>query len=122
MDSIIGNSRRPDLTFYRSGRIDITSHVARAIGLQDGDVIDIGRQGKEFYLYVRIKKEKAIGKHLGQCHSSKPNSHNFRTYSKAICHSLLGDTYGERLCLSVGHPEDIEGIGIAIPIITRQIL
>ena len=45
-------TRRPDITFYRNGRIDITASVAERLSLRAGDVIDIARGKEEYYLYV----------------------------------------------------------------------
>lgn len=122
MKSIIGNSRRADIVFYRNGRIDITSSLAKQLQLQAGDVIDIGCAGKEYYLYVRTKSKDVVGRHRGQCYPSKHNSHNFRTYCKPLCDFFFEGLEYDKLNLATGEPEVTDTNGIAIPIITRQIL
>ena len=39
--SILGNTRRADISFWTSGKIDIASRVVRALRMEPGDVIDI---------------------------------------------------------------------------------
>ncbi len=56
--SILGNTRRADISFYSSGKIDITSRIANALGMVDGDVIDIMMWKGEFYLYVSLWKRR----------------------------------------------------------------
>ena len=76
-------TRRPDITFYRNGRIDITASVAERLSLRAGDVIDIARGKEEYYLYVRLRRsDGAVGRHEAQCYPSKSGTRNFRAYSK----------------------------------------
>ena len=92
MQSLLGNSRKPDITFYSSGRIDITSRLSKRLGIESGDVIDILFDGYEFYLYVREKGSTIIGKHEAQCHPTSPRCRrcrNFRVYSRRICERIL---------------------------------
>ena len=39
MASLLGNTRRPDISFYKNGRIDIASRVVRMLDIQEGDWI-----------------------------------------------------------------------------------
>lgn len=55
MESILGNTRKADIVFYSSGRIDITSHIAKQLHLSRGDVLDIMSENGELYLYVRYR-------------------------------------------------------------------
>ena len=50
MESILGNTRKADIVFYSSGRIDITSHIAKQLHLSRGDVLDIMSENGESYL------------------------------------------------------------------------
>lgn len=121
-ESLLGNTRKPDVSFFKNGRIDITSRVARALDLADGDVVDVVRCGSEMYLYVRWRSEDIAGKHTAQCHLTKSGKdcHNFRAFSVKLCRAIL------RCCadvsvvrLAAGDKVVIEGIGTAIPLITR---
>lgn len=49
MQSILGNTRKADITFYASGRIDISARVAKHLQLSRGDVLDIMIDQDEFY-------------------------------------------------------------------------
>jgi len=89
MVSLLGNSRRPDISFYRDGHINITARVAKQLQLQAGDVIDIAYHLGEYYLYVRAKGEQLIGKHKAQCYPTKQGSHNFRCHSSKLCQSIM---------------------------------
>ncbi|MCQ2166391.1 MAG: hypothetical protein MJY49_03030 [Bacteroidales bacterium] len=97
MESLLGhNTRRPDITFYRSGRIDITARIANIIGLRDGDVIDIGREDGEYYLYRLHKAGQTIGRHEAQCMSTHKGrlhpSRNLRAFSKRLTDCILSMT------------------------------
>ncbi len=119
MESILGNTRRPDVTFYGSGRIDITSRVAKLLLLHDGDVIDVGKQGGEFYLYVRMRSAGVVGKHEGRIFASKRNTRNFRAYSKRLCRAILDECGAQEARLPVGATVELPATGIAVPLITR---
>ena len=93
MKSLLGNrSRRADITFYRNGRIDITSRIAKALDIRDGDVIDIGYESGEYYLYCSSKAP-LIGRHEAQCRSTHKGrlhpSNNLRAHSKRITDAML---------------------------------
>lgn len=117
MESILGNSRRPDVTFYRDGRIDITSRVARMLQLTEGDVVDIGIHQDEYYLYVRTRGKDVVGKHSAQCFASKKNSCNYRAYCRKICAAILGSSEIARV--PAGDAVELPQIGIAVPLIIR---
>lgn len=123
MVSLLGNTRRPDISFYRDGRIDITSRVARSLELCDGDVIDVMKHKSEFYLYVRYRNYEILGKHEAQCHSTKRHSNHFRAHSVRLCSAILRecDTSHAAL-LPAGETVILDGIGPAITLITHSIL
>lgn len=89
MQQIITISRRPDITFYPDGRIDITARIARALNLQHGDVIDIAINGTERYIYVRRRADKVNGRHCATVYATKHGSNNFRCYSRQLCQAML---------------------------------
>ena len=62
MQSILGNTRKADIVFYASGRIDITSHTATQLRLSRGDVLDIMDEKGELYLYVKYRVPNKIGR------------------------------------------------------------
>jgi hypothetical protein len=117
--SILNSSRKPDITFYSNGRIDITARVAAILQIEAGDVLDIETNGVDYYLYVRRKAGTYIGSHVATAHRTKGCSNNFRAYSKTLASAILNSIQGQpsmaRLC--AGQP--ISDNGIKIPIITR---
>lgn len=128
MISIIGNSRRPDIVFYRDGRIDIMAYVSRILSLHDGDIIDICVEGIERMLYVKQKYNELRGRHEAQCHPTKPGSRNFRCYSKKLASFIIAEcnTFAqlnkhlpcENASLKCGEPQLVEGT-VYIPVICR---
>ena len=93
MQSLLGNSsRKPDISFYRSGRIDITSKLSKRLDLEAGDVIDIGFDGMEYYLYVMAKGANIIGRHEAVCRPTNPECprcRNLRAYSRRLCERII---------------------------------
>lgn len=130
--SILGNTRRADISFYSSGKIDITSRIANALGMVDGDVIDIMTWKGEFYLYISIQAADICGRHETQCHPSKRGSRHFRTWCRRLCSAILSECgvniagslpCKETSCVSfaAGDALDVNGHK-AVPIITRNII
>lgn len=123
MTSILGNTRRADIKFHHSGRIDITAGIARQLSLRKGDVLDIVIHRGEYYLVVRLKAELAIGRHEAQCFPTNIKAKHcdtLRAYSKRLCEAILRVTGGAEAHLPAGLPEAIEPYGTAIPLITRN--
>lgn len=92
MKSILPNSRKHDLAFHASGRIDISAHVARKLSLSPGDVIDIAQEGGEWYLYVKLRSGSYTGRHDGRVWATANGKGTFRTWSKALTHFVLAAT------------------------------
>jgi len=123
MTSILERTRRPDVTFYRDGRIDITAHAAIELGLKAGDVIDIARDGMEYYMYVSHKAEEVTGRHEAQVYPTskcKRVCHNFRAHSVRLCREVLRlNGAKERARLITGKAIETAETGRALPIIIR---
>ena len=118
---IICGTRRNDITFHRDGRIDITAHVAKALDLHGGDVINIAEVGDRFterYLYVARRGGETTGRHSGTCRPVKNNGNYLRTHCRQLTSYALRKS-GEALSVSyrVGSAEEVSGLGIALPII-----
>ena len=78
MQSILGNTRKADITFYASGRIDISARVAKHLQLSRGDVLDIMIDQDEFYLYVRLRS---------------PNGRHEAWYSQQIRQEIISELH-----------------------------
>ena len=120
MESLIGNTRRPDITFYKNGRIDLTSRVVKMLNISNGDVIDIGVCSGEYMLYVKYRNSQIVGNHEARCYASKRNSNNFRAYSKKLCDAILNICNASKAQLASGVAVEIDSLGMAIPLITRN--
>lgn len=64
MQSILGNTRKADITFHDNGRINISARVSKLLELSHGDVIDIMDGQGEIYLYVKHRVP-VVGRHEG---------------------------------------------------------
>lgn len=89
MKSILPNSRKHDISFHASGKIDISAYIARKFSLAPGDVIDIAQEGGEWYLYVKLRAGSYAGRHNGRVWATSNGHGTFRTYSKSITDAVL---------------------------------
>lgn len=123
MQSLLGNTtRKPDIVFHYSGKIDITSHVAKSLNLQHGDVIDIMLTDGEYYLYIRHRAP-AVGRHQGMVFRTNNKGNHFRAWSKMLCNAILKECHTTgKAKLYTGEPLQDNQYGIMLPIITKMIL
>lgn len=89
MKSILPNSRRHDISFHASGKIDISAYIARKLSLAPGDVIDIAQENGEWYLYVKLRSGSYAGRHDGRVWPTTHGKGTFRTWSKALTNAVL---------------------------------
>lgn len=123
MESILGNTRRPEVIFYASGRIDITSNIASRLRLCAGDVIDILTDGEEFYLYVKHRAPVVVGKHEGAIYYSNRHGKHCRTSSVRLCREMIKVCNADGIArLSAGETVTDEDGRELIPIITKHLL
>ncbi|MBR4388741.1 MAG: hypothetical protein IKT00_06145 [Prevotella sp.] len=96
MKSVLENSRKSDITFWRDGHIDICARVSRALDLREGDVIDIAIDegfAREYYLYAKKKREGRNGRHKATCRAVNGNrSRYMRVNSKQLTRFVLHTT------------------------------
>ena len=118
--SILGNTRRSDISFSPNGKIDISSRIVKALGMEKGDVIDIMVDGREYYLYILIRASVVFGRHEARCYPTQRGSRHFRTYSRRLCTAVLqASGISGTACFAVGEVVEINGRK-TIPIITRK--
>lgn len=120
MVSLIKNTRRPDITFFRDGRILITARIARLLNLATGDVINIAIHDNEYLLFA---KHNVIGRHEAQCYPTKRGSHNFCANSIRLSRALLDacNIPDQKASFMMGEPATIDN-QYCIPIITGRLL
>lgn len=122
MKSLVEINKLPDISFYPNGRIDITARLAKMLNLQCGDVIDISREGGEYYLHKRFQDFKPIGRHAACCyatHRYKNTCNNLRVYYKPLTDHILALVGADVARLAVGEPVNVNGI-LAVPIIYKR--
>lgn len=104
MKSILPNSRKHDISFHPSGKIDISAHIARSLSLAPGDVIDIVCESGELYLYVKLRAGNYAGRHDGRVWATAHGKGTFRTWSKAMTTAVLrGGRCQRAAALSLRH-------------------
>lgn len=124
MQNILSHNRRPDLTFHKSGRIDISSRVVGLLILHPGDVISIAKERDGFFLYIVARQEEipAHFSYSGRCFSANKSASSLRTQSCRLCNEILRASRRENVVkLPVGDVVETS-IGRAVPIITQNAL
>lgn len=126
MKSILGNTRKADITFNSNGRINISARVSKSLNLRHGDVIDIMEDQCETYLYVKYHAP-IVGKHEGMVFRSNKGGNHCVASSITLCRYIIqlcvseqSKTNKVRLCC--GEPITLQNYGIVIPIIMKHIL
>lgn len=122
MESLIGNTRKPDLTFFRNGQINITARIAKCLSLSEGDIVDILKSDRELYFYVKSRNGDIVGQHSGRCRSTRPKKgyRNFRVNCKRLTDAIFRECNGRDVVqLAAGDLIEIDHIGKALPLITR---
>lgn len=122
MQSILGNTRKADITFHRGGRINISARVSKLLNLTHGDVIDIMEGQGETYLYV--KSRSPLGRHEGMVFRSNKNGNHCVASSIKLCRFIFGKCNGggDKVRLCCGSPVELGIYGTALPIIIKYIL
>ena len=117
MIRLLENTRRPDITFNRNGRIFISARVARLLSLSPGDALNIALHDNEYLLYVT---HKPFGRHEAQCYPTKQGSHNFCANSARLARALMDacNISTPRVAFMIGQQITIQET-VYCPIITR---
>ena len=125
IETVLGSTRRPDISFYRKrAKIDIYSRISKMLNLSEGDVVDIARDKGEYFIYRRHKSG-VMGKHRGVLKKPHNVSVSFlRVYSRPLCEAIFCASSKfegmDVLKLPAGEPVELEGLGTAVPLITRN--
>lgn len=122
MTSLLGRTRKHDITFHQSGKISISKRIISLLQLHEGDVIDVMHHQGEYYLYVK-RKETIAGANRVTIRKAKENHNHFRAYSTTLTSAMrkaCGATGDARLC--TGNLVALPNIGNVVPIITKYTL
>lgn len=88
MIKLLEQTRRPDISFSRNGKIRITARVARVLSLRPGDILNIVVSNGEYLLYATHFTNK-IGRHEAQCYPTKKGSENYCANSVRLCRAMF---------------------------------
>lgn len=122
MQSILGNTRKADITFHSSGRICISARVSKLLSLAHGDVIDIIEDRGEAYLRVKHKAP-VMGRHEAMVFRSNKNGFHSVASSKKLCRYIMQKCdVNNTVRLSCGNAKELAHYGTVLPIITKLIL
>lgn len=88
MIKLLQQTRRPDITFCRNGRIYITARVSRILSLAPGDSINIAYDNGEYLLFA-VRHPAGIGRHIARCFPSKKGGNNLSASSVKLCRIVL---------------------------------
>lgn len=128
MTTVLQQPRKHDISFYKNGRIDITAGIAKQLGLQRGDMIDISTGGWKCYLYVKKRAEQVQGRNEAIVSpTNKGKTNNFRTYSKTLTDFIFQEceswqnvpNKSDVLRLFARKPVSTE-YGVSIPLVTHH--
>lgn len=119
MQSILGKTRKADISFHRSGRINISARVSKSLGLTHGDVVDIMEDQGEIYLYVK-HRALVVGRHEGRVFRSNKSGHHYVASSITLCRYIMSRCGGgDKVRLCCGTPVELQHYGTAFPIIIK---
>lgn len=119
MLSILRHTRKPDIVFYKTGRIEVARRLARILGIRKGDVLNLIQENDRYYLYLSSLAVWSNGTHEAACAPSAPGSRHFRAHSVALARAAARWA-GAEGCAKVGayagDPLLSEIYGVYVPI------
>ena len=125
MESVLGITRKVDITFHRGGRINISAHASRLLSLTHGDVIDMYVAGGELYLFVKYRSP-VVGRHEGMVFRSNKNGNHCVASSIRLCRFMFSfcevTDSTDKLRLCVGETEQKRLYGTVLPILYKRLL
>ena len=122
MKSILGPTKRHQIVFYRSGRIDISALVVRTLQLAAGDVVDcVVDDDENIYLYKKYSGSEVVGRHEATTYRDSFNSSCLRCNSVRLTQHIL-DLCSASACakLAIGTTADIPPYGKCLNIIISR--
>lgn len=120
MIRILEHTRRPDITFYRSGRILISARIVILLGLSSGDCVNIASDRGELLIFPVHLPDGCDGRYAARCKPTNKGSRTFFANSVKICSAMLqyAPPQASRIAFPCGQPLYVNDI-VHIPIITK---
>ena len=115
-------SRRVDIYFRRNGRVDIMASVVKALGIVDGDVVNVlSSSSGEYYFYVahRAVDRSSNSRYRNAVHcvtSSRRKGvqrNNMRFNNIELTRRINSVTGSAESWLFVGQPRDLSSFGVS---------
>lgn len=88
MTNLLELPRRPDITFSRRGLITISAGVAKTLGIQPGDAINVAVDNGDFLLFVAAGAD-CRGRRPATCYPVNKGCRHFRANSVALCRAMF---------------------------------
>lgn len=110
-NSILGRTRRPDITFSRQGRVELSARLSKLLSLAPRDVVDILHDNRNGECYIYCKHRSNGACHEAQVFPTNHNGNHFRLHSVKLCRAVfsLFPTYKDYK-LSLPTAEEITNI------------
>ncbi len=88
-NSILGHTRRPDITFSRQGKVELSARLSRLLNLMPHDVVDILQDDRTGDCYVYCKHRSNGTRHDAQVFPTNRYGNHFRLHSKKLCRAVF---------------------------------
>ena len=117
------STRKVDVTFHESGRIDLSARVCRCLSIASGDIIDVwmDMDSRELYLYVakrRDERHNTMASYRNEVKECKRGCKYLRVQSKQITGFVNRLTHSRKSGLFVGNPTTVQHLGrLGVPLI-----
>lgn len=123
MENLVSTLRKHDLTVYRTGRIDISAHLASLLSLSPGDSINVAKDGNEFYIYVAHRASSSNRQFRSRVFRSSSGGASFRLQFKLLARRLMSECgfNGSVMRIPAGSPLAKPFSPVAVPLITYKI-
>lgn len=120
METLLNQTRRPDITFCRNGRIFISARVARLLDISPGDSINIAVTDGEFLLFA-MRHPMGFGRNIARCFPTRKHSRNLSANSVELCLKFFAacNIHAQRAAFFTGESLS-SGQTTYLPIITRH--
>ncbi len=122
MFNLLVNTRRPDVSFNRNGKIRLTARVVRMLSMSPGDSINIAVNDGEYLLHsTPHDADETLRRFEAKCYPSKRGGgKHYCANSVRLCRSLLSSIgcTADKVSFIVGDAIEMNG-KIYLPIITQ---
>ena len=112
MNHLIGQKRKHDVVWHRSGKIELSAYVVKTLGIARGDSIGVMGDNEEYYLYVSSKGDRGI-RCKAACYPSNRGGWNMKAHCKELTDAIfriVGDADSDKVRMAVGESVERDGV------------